>query len=117
MANRKQSGPPGEQTESIIGRARSEVARFLRADGYRVAFGQNTTSLSFALAHAVARKLGGSRTTIAVSELEHFADADPWIQCFTERGTSVAWVEADADTWNCASSSSRNTSQSTKRHS
>ena len=98
MANRKQPGPPGDQTEGIIGRARSELAKFLRADGYHVAFGQNTTSLSFALAHAVARKLGGSRATIAVSELEHFANADPWIQCFSERGASVAWIEVDPDT-------------------
>jgi cysteine desulfurase family protein (TIGR01976 family) len=98
MANRHEPAPTGDQTEGVLGRARAEVSRFLAANGYRVVFGQNTTSLSYAFAQAIARQRGGAGTSVVVTELEHFANVDPWIQCFSERGAGVRWVEVDAGT-------------------
>jgi len=98
MSNRREPAPTGDQTEGILERARTEFSLFLGADGYRVVFGQNTTSLSFAFAHAIARQRGRADTSVVVTELEHFANVDPWIQCFSERGASVRWVGVDPGT-------------------
>lgn len=98
MSNRREPAPTGDQTEGILDRARTELSHFLGANGYRVVFGQNMTSLAFAFSHALARQRGGTASSVVVTELEHFANVDPLVQSFSERGGSVLWVEVDADT-------------------
>jgi cysteine desulfurase family protein (TIGR01976 family) len=95
VANRREVAPTGDRTEEIIAQARADVQGLLNGAGYRVVFGQNMTSLAFALAHAAARQRARPDGSIVVSELEHFGNVDPWVQAFTERGSSLAWLEVD----------------------
>jgi cysteine desulfurase family protein (TIGR01976 family) len=97
VANRREAAPTGDRTEEIIAQARADVQLFLNAAGYRVVFGQNMTSLAFALAHATARQRAGSGSSVVVSELEHFGNVDPWVQAFTERGSPATWLPVDEE--------------------
>lgn len=97
MANRREAAPTGDRTEEIIAQARADVGSLLNGAGYRVVFGQNMTSLAFALAHAAARERARPGGSIIISELEHFGNVDPWVQAFTERGSSLAWLEVDEE--------------------
>lgn len=96
MANRRQSGPTGEHTDDVLARARSEVARFVRADGYHVIFGQNMTSLAFAIGRALMPTIGAERT-VAFTELEHFGNVDPWRQDLARYGHRESWLDVDAE--------------------
>jgi cysteine desulfurase family protein (TIGR01976 family) len=97
VANRRESAPTGDRTEEIITQARADVGSLLNGAGYRVVFGQNMTSLAFALAHAAARQRARPGGSIVISELEHFGNVDPWVQAFTERGSSLAWLEVNEE--------------------
>jgi cysteine desulfurase family protein (TIGR01976 family) len=97
VANRREAAPTGDRTEEIIAQARAEVQILLNGAGYRVVFGQNMTSLAFALAHAVARQRARSGSTIVLSELEHFGNVDPWRQAFAERGVPTTWLPVDQE--------------------
>jgi cysteine desulfurase family protein (TIGR01976 family) len=97
VANRREAAPTGDRTEEIIAQARAEMQILLNAPGYRVVFGQNMTSLAFALAHAVARQRARSGSTIVLSELEHFGNVDPWRQAFAERGVPTTWLPVDQE--------------------
>jgi selenocysteine lyase/cysteine desulfurase len=87
--------PTGAQTERIITRARREVQQLVRGAGYRVVFGQNMTSLAFAMAQAIARQKARSGASILVSELEHFGNVDPWKRNFADHGVDIAWIPVD----------------------
>ena len=96
-ANRREAAPTGDRTEEIIAQARADVQILLNGAGYRVIFGQNMTSLAFALAHAVARQRARSGSTIVLSELEHYGNVDPWRQAFAERGVPATWLPVDEE--------------------
>ena len=98
VANRREVAPTGDRTEEIIAQARTDVRSLLNGAGYRVVFGQNMTSLAFALAHAAARQRARAGSSIVISELEHFGNVDPWVQAFTERGASLTWLRVDEET-------------------
>jgi cysteine desulfurase family protein (TIGR01976 family) len=97
VANRREVAPTGDRTEEIIAQARTDVRSMLNGAGYRVVFGQNMTSLAFALAHAAARQRARAGSSIIISELEHFGNVDPWVQAFTERGASLTWLRVDEE--------------------
>jgi cysteine desulfurase family protein (TIGR01976 family) len=97
VANRREVAPTGDRTEEIIAQARTDVRSLLNGAGYRVVFGQNMTSLAFALAHAAARQRARAGSSIIISELEHFGNVDPWVQAFTERGASLTWLRVDEE--------------------
>jgi cysteine desulfurase family protein (TIGR01976 family) len=97
VANRREAAPTGDRTEEIIAQARTDVRSLLNGAGYRVVFGQNMTSLAFALAHAAARQRARAGSSIIISELEHFGNVDPWVQAFTERGASLTWLRVDEE--------------------
>jgi cysteine desulfurase family protein (TIGR01976 family) len=98
VANRREAAPTGDLTEEIIAQARADVQLLLNGAGYRVVFGQNMTSLAYALAHATARQRARSGSAIVLSELEHFGNVDPWRQAFAERGVPATWLPVDPGT-------------------
>jgi cysteine desulfurase family protein (TIGR01976 family) len=97
-SNRRQVGPFGDNTEAILARARAEVSRFLHADDYTIFFGQNSTSLAFALAHALAGRMARPGKAVVCTELEHCANVDPWARTFSPHGTSTRWIPVDRET-------------------
>lgn len=97
VANRKGVSPTGDKLEEIIDRARREFQHFVGGKGYRVVFGQNMTSLAFALAQPIARQRARKGSSVLISELEHFANVDPWIRNFGDRGIESAFLPVDSD--------------------
>lgn len=98
MANVGAVAPTGDDTAAIVARARQEIQRLTRAEGYRVLFGQNMTSLAFAMAHPLARQRSRAGSSILVSELEHAGNMSPWIRNFGDHGVEPVWIPVDPDT-------------------
>ena len=75
-------------SERTMAAARSAVADLTGADPEAVAFGQNMTSLTFALSRALARTwTRGDR--VLVTQLDHDANVTPWVLAAEERGVVV----------------------------
>ncbi|HVB01163.1 MAG TPA: aminotransferase class V-fold PLP-dependent enzyme [Acidimicrobiales bacterium] len=98
MSNRHGFSPPGDDTEAFIARARMEIKALYDADDYEVVFGQNMTSLAFTFSHALARAYGRDNRPVVVTELEHRANVDPWLQAFATYGTEPSWLKVDEHT-------------------
>ena len=69
----------------------------LNADGYAIVFGQNMTSLCFALATSLARDWapGQPRNQVVVSEIDHHANIDPWRAVAADQGMDLRWLPVD----------------------
>jgi cysteine desulfurase family protein (TIGR01976 family) len=76
------------ETDETIARARTAAADFTGADPEEISFGANMTTLSFLLAHAVARTLDVG-DEIVVTALDHDANVAPWHLVAQERGLIV----------------------------
>lgn len=74
-------------SDEMIGAARSAMADFFRCDADEVVFGQNMTSLTFALSRAIGRELGAG-DEILLTTLDHDANFSPW-KALEEKGVSV----------------------------
>jgi cysteine desulfurase family protein (TIGR01976 family) len=100
MANRHGAFETSVETEELLARARQQVSALLNADGYVIVFGQNMTSLTFALATSLARDWapGGERDQIVVSEIDHHANVDPWRSVAADRELRLRWLPVDPDT-------------------
>ena len=85
------------ETGEIIAAARQGMADFLgAASPCEIVFGPNMTSLTFALSHAIARRLQPG-DQIVTTRLEHDANIAPWL-ALQERGITVRWIELEPDT-------------------
>jgi cysteine desulfurase family protein (TIGR01976 family) len=79
------------ETDRLIADARIGGADLLGARPNEVAFGQNMTTLAFALARAVARTLHAG-DEVVVTTLDHDANISPWLIAARDRGATVRWV-------------------------
>jgi cysteine desulfurase family protein (TIGR01976 family) len=80
------------ETDELIAQAHRAAADFLGADPSECAFGQNMTTLSFALSRSVATTLSPG-DELLVSRLDHDANISPWLTVAAERGAVVKWVD------------------------
>ncbi len=85
--------PSSSETEAVVGEARMAMADlFGAADPDSIVFGQNMTSLTFAVSRAIGRSWkAGDR--IAVTNLDHDANITPWVVAAAERGVEVDRVD------------------------
>jgi cysteine desulfurase family protein (TIGR01976 family) len=91
-ANHEGAFPTSEESDAILGEAHSAAADFLGASGPdEVAFGQNMTTLTFAVSRAIGRTLKPG-DEIAVTRLDHDANVAPWLALQEERGIAIRWV-------------------------
>jgi cysteine desulfurase family protein (TIGR01976 family) len=99
MANRHGAFETSIETEAVLARARQQVSDLLNADGYDIVFGQNMTSLAFALATSLARDwaTGGRRSEVVVSEIDHHANVDPWRSVASDKGMDVRWLPVETE--------------------
>ena len=96
MANRHGAFETSVETEELLARARQQVSALLNADGYAVVFGQNMTSLTFALATSLARDWApGGEREVVVSEIDHHANVDPWRSVAADKGLRLRWLQVD----------------------
>jgi cysteine desulfurase family protein (TIGR01976 family) len=85
-----------QRTDRRLAEAREAMADFLGASPDEIAFGNNMTSLSFALSRALGRDLGpGDR--VVITDLDHEANRGPWL-ALAETGAEVVSVRVDLET-------------------
>jgi cysteine desulfurase family protein (TIGR01976 family) len=68
------------------------MADFLHARPEEIIFGQNMTSLTFAMSRALARTWQPG-DEIIVTRLDHDANISPWLLAAEERGVTVRWLD------------------------
>ncbi|MBV8217543.1 MAG: cysteine desulfurase-like protein [Solirubrobacterales bacterium] len=95
-ANANLGGPfvTSVASEKLVDDAHLAAADFLGCTAEEVVFGANTTTINFLLAHAVARTLEPD-DEIIVTELDHDANASPWLLVAGDRGLTVRTARLD----------------------
>jgi cysteine desulfurase family protein (TIGR01976 family) len=79
------------QSDQAIAAARAAMADFFNCDASEVVFGQNMTTITFALARAIGRDLTAG-DEIVVTTLDHDANVSPW-RALEEKGVVVRQVD------------------------
>jgi len=79
------------RNDEIILAARAAMADFFNCDSSEVAFGQNMTTITFALARAIGRELKPG-DEIVVTTLDHDANVAPW-RALEEKGVVIRQVD------------------------
>jgi cysteine desulfurase family protein (TIGR01976 family) len=91
-ANHEGAFATSEESDAILAEAHAAAADFLGASGPdEVAFGQNMTTLTFAVSRALGRTLRAG-DEVVVTRLDHDANVAPWLALEEERGVTVRWV-------------------------
>src|SRR5258708_25446422 len=75
------------RTNEMILSARAAMADFFNCDSNEVVFGQNTTTITFALARGIGRELKAG-DGIVVTTLDHDANIAPW-RALDEKGVVI----------------------------
>jgi cysteine desulfurase family protein (TIGR01976 family) len=80
-ANANLGGPfeTSRRADAIVAEAHAAGARFLSASAAEVGFGQNMTTLNFALSRALGRELRAG-DEIVVTRLDHDGNVAPWLE-------------------------------------
>jgi cysteine desulfurase family protein (TIGR01976 family) len=97
-ANANLGGPFATSRASVelVDRAHETAARFLGASADEVAFGQNMTTLNFALSRTAAREWSAG-DEIVVTRLDHDANISPWLEVAHDKALVVHFCELDAE--------------------
>jgi cysteine desulfurase family protein (TIGR01976 family) len=77
--------------DAIIAGARGAMADFFHCDKDEVVFGQNMTTITFALARTIGRELKAG-DEIVVTTLDHDANVAPW-RALEEKGVAIRQVD------------------------
>ncbi|MFD1705201.1 cysteine desulfurase-like protein [Siminovitchia sediminis] len=88
MANLDGLFATSKETEAILTQARDDIASLI--NGYKdgVFFGNNMTSLAYPISRMLSRNWGAG-DEIVVTELDHSANVDPWVQAAEEKGVKI----------------------------
>ena len=79
------------RTDETIRAARAAMGDFFNCDATNVVFGQNMTTITFALARAIGRELKAG-DEIVVTTLDHDANVAPW-RALEEKGVVIRQVD------------------------
>jgi cysteine desulfurase family protein (TIGR01976 family) len=79
------------RNDAMIAATRAAIADFFNCDPGEVAFGQNMTTITFALARAIGRELKPG-DEIVVTTLDHDANVAPW-RALEEKGVAIREVD------------------------
>src|SRR6266702_2384760 len=79
------------RNDETIRSARAAMADFFNCDSNEVVFGQNMTTITFALARAIGRELKAG-DEIVVTTLDHDANVAPW-RALEEKGVVIRQVD------------------------
>ena len=82
------------EADAVVAAARQAVADLVGGRAEEVAFGQNMTSLTFAVSRALARTWGPG-DEVVVTRLDHDANVTPWRLAAADRGAAVRVVDFD----------------------
>jgi len=91
-ANHEGTFATSEESDAILAEAHAAAADFLGAGSPdEMAFGQNMTTLTFAVSRAIGRSFKAG-DEIVVTRLDHDANVAPWLALQEERGIEIRWV-------------------------
>jgi cysteine desulfurase family protein (TIGR01976 family) len=79
------------RTDEMIANTRMAMADFFHCEKDEVVFGQNMTTITFALSRAIARELQAG-DEIVLTTLDHDANFSPW-KAFEEKGVVIRQVD------------------------
>ena len=86
-----------QESDRVLAEAHQALADFFGADDPgTIVFGHNMTSLTFALARALARTWK-SGDEIVVTRLDHDANVAPWVLAAKDAGANVRWIGVRED--------------------
>ncbi|MBX3011915.1 MAG: cysteine desulfurase-like protein [Caldilineaceae bacterium] len=86
------------RSDVVIDNSRQAAADLLGADTDEIVFGNNMTSLTFALSRTLIAELKAG-DEIVVTRLDHDANVAPWLRLAEDTGATIRW--ADIDTESC----------------
>jgi cysteine desulfurase family protein (TIGR01976 family) len=84
-------------SDELVVRAHETAAHFLGCRPEETIFGQNMTTLNFALTRALGRTLAAG-DEILVTRLDHDGNVAPWLELAEDFGLHIGFVEIDEDT-------------------
>jgi cysteine desulfurase family protein (TIGR01976 family) len=84
------------RSDAVVTSARLAAAGFLGCSADEVAFGQNMTTLNFALTRTVARTFHAGDEVI-VTKLDHDGNVSPWLELQQDLGIVVRFAELDGE--------------------
>jgi cysteine desulfurase family protein (TIGR01976 family) len=85
------------RSDELVGRAHAVAAEFFGCRAEETIFGQNMTTLNFALTRALGRTLEAG-DEILVTRLDHDGNVAPWLELAHDLGIRVGFVEIREDT-------------------
>jgi cysteine desulfurase family protein (TIGR01976 family) len=85
------------RSDALVTNARIAAAEFLRCNADEVFFGQNMTTLNFALSRTVGRELRAGDEIVA-TKLDHDANVSPWLELARDLDLTVHLVDLRDDT-------------------
>jgi cysteine desulfurase family protein (TIGR01976 family) len=94
-ANTGGAYPTSRYTDAMLAEARAAMGDFLNCAADEIVFGQNMTSLTYAMSRAIGRDLGPG-DEILVTRLDHDANVSPWL-ALEEKGVTIRWAEINED--------------------
>lgn len=98
MANLHGTFATSRATDQLLEAGRQGMADLLNCQPQEVAFGQNMTSLAFAIARSLATFIHAG-DEIVVTELDHRANVDPWVTLANDRGAAVKFITVNPETY------------------
>ena len=96
-ANTHWAYPSSAETDRAIDEARQTLADFLNAGPDEISFGANMTTITLHVARALARSWAPG-DEIVVTELDHRANVDPWLEAALDRDLVVRMARVDVAT-------------------
>lgn len=84
-----------QRTDAMIAAAREAMGDFLNCSSEEISFGQNMTTIAFALARAIGRELKAG-DEIVVTTLDHDANVAPW-RALEEKGIVIRQADIHAE--------------------
>jgi cysteine desulfurase family protein (TIGR01976 family) len=85
------------RSDALVANARIAATEFLRCSTDEVIFGQNMTTLNFALSRTAGRELRAGDEIVA-TKLDHDANVAPWLELARDLGLTVHLVDLQDDT-------------------
>jgi cysteine desulfurase family protein (TIGR01976 family) len=96
-ANHEGAFATSGESDAMLAEVHAAAADYIGAtDPAEIVFGQNMTTLTFAMSRAIGRTLKPG-DEIVVTRLDHDANVAPWLALEEERGIRVRWVEIRQD--------------------
>ena len=96
-ANTHWGFPTSAETDAVVAGAREAMSEFLDGSPDEIVFGPNMTTLTFHVARALGRKFPPG-SEIVVTELDHRANVDPWLDMARMWNFEVRTVPFRSDT-------------------